>query len=99
MFNSVYIRREAEIQLEYEKNLHKLRTDFVEENAEFKIGNFIGNVTGIIKIKDIGYEMIGNIPEIVYYGFRYKKNKGVISRTKDKKLSHLRNYSLKLIKS
>jgi hypothetical protein len=92
-----YINKKNIVDLEYEQKLHLLRMDFVVENAQFKVGDFIGNVTGIIKVEDIGYEVMRDMPEIVYHGYRYKKVKGVLSRTKDMKMSHLRNYSLRLI--
>ena len=92
-----YNKKLSEIELEYEQKLHNLREKFVQDNAEFKIGDFIYNVTGIIKVDKIGYQIFRDFPEIVYYGYRYKKNKGVISRTKDNDISSLK-YNLKILK-
>ena len=98
MNKSDYVKEYMLITQTYEHSLHELRMRFVEENADFKIGDFIGNVTGIIKVERIGYNMMGSVPTIIYHGYRYKKVKGVLSRTKDKNISHLLNYNLKLIK-
>lgn len=93
-----YKVKELVIKQECENKLHELRMSFINENAEFKVGDYIGNVTGIIKISRIGYKLIRDIPNIIYNGYRYKKVKGILSRTKDKKISQLGNYSLKLVK-
>ena len=85
-----------EIYREADARLHRLRLWFVEENAEFKIGDFIYNVTGIIKVDKITYEMFGNEPVIVYKGLRYKKVKGELIRTKDNNISTL-IHNLKII--
>lgn len=92
-----YNKKLLEIELECKEKKHNLREKFVQDNAEFKVGDFIYNVTGIIKINKIGYEIFKDYPEIVYYGYRYKKQKGVLSRTKDNKISSLR-YNLKILK-
>lgn len=83
---------------EYERKLHELRLKYVKENAEFKVGDFIGNVTGIIKVDSIGYERFRERFEITYTGLRYwwGKNKE-LKRTKDNKPSTL-TYELKKIK-
>lgn len=91
-----YLLAESLLESNFYKHLHKLRLDYINRIAEFNVGDFIGNVTGIIKVEHIGYNMIFDKPEIVYYGYRYKKNKGVLSRTKDKNIATL-SCSLKLI--
>lgn len=98
MNKTEYLDKVQELSNRYDLELHLLRLQYVEENADFKIGDFIGNVTGIIKVERIGYDMMGGVPTIVYHGYRYKKVKGVLSRTKDKNMSHLLNYNSKLIK-
>lgn len=97
MDNKEYNKKLSELDLEYDDKLRILNEKFIQDKAEFKIGDFIYNVTGIIKVNKIGYEIFRGCPEIIYYGYRYKKVKGFVSRTKDKKISSLR-YSLKLLK-
>ena len=67
---------------------------------KFKIGDFIYNVIGIIKIEAISYNIFEKFEtiNIVYRGYRYKKVYDVLSRTKDKKLSNL-THDLKIIES
>jgi len=91
MKESEYNILSAKLTLEYNKNLDKLRQEYINKNAEFKIGDFIYNITGIIKINKVGYDMFRDFPEIIYYGYRYKKVKGKVLRTKDKKISYLRS--------
>lgn len=76
---------------EYMGNVRERRLQYVLDNAEFKVGDFIYNVTGIIKVDRIAYDMLGSEPQIRYYGKRYKKLHGKILRTKDKKESYLRH--------
>lgn len=95
-----YRKMENKIYEEYRQKLHKLRTDYVENNKKFNIGDFIGNVTGIIKVERIGYRifMEDESIEIIYYGYRYKKFKGNLCRTKNNNISHLwESHNLELI--
>ena len=84
-----YKKRECEINEEYINKLHLLRMDYVNENKKFDIGDFVYNVTGIIKVERITYEMFSDNIEITYIGHRYKKNKGKLSRTKEKNTSSM----------
>lgn len=94
-----YKKIENEINEECQIKLHNLRLDFVEQNRKYNIGDFVFNVTGIIKVDYIGYEMFREGIEIVYSGYRYKKNKGEIIRTKDRNISSLwESNNLKLLK-
>ena len=69
--------------------LHKLRSEYVATNKKFRIGDFVYNVTGIIRVESVSYKMfLGNI-EIQYHGFRYKKQNGAVSRTKDRLIATL----------
>jgi hypothetical protein len=86
-----YKSKVLDLEAKYNIALHKLNQSYVEENAEFKKGDFIYNVTGIIKVEKISYDIMFGVPEVIYYGYRYKKHKGEILRTKDKKLSKLRS--------
>lgn len=91
-----YKKQEKEILTRCEQQLHELRKKFVKENAKFKKGDFIYNVTGIIKVEKIDYSVFRDTIEIVYSGYRYRKCKGMLYRTKYKKISELR-YNLKLV--
>lgn len=96
----VYRKFENEIIEESILKLHRLRNDYVEKNRKFNVGDFVFNVTGIIKVEKISYEIFFNNIEIVYSGYRYKKIKGKLSRTKDKKISSIwESYNLKLLKN
>ena len=69
-----YKKLENEIYTTYKRKLHKLRNEYVEKNKKF----------------NIGYEMLFDNIVIVYYGYRYRKVKNEIIRTKDKLISSLR---------
>ena len=44
-----------------------------------KKGDFIYNVTGIIKVEKIDYITFRDMVEVKYYGYRYKKVNGEIT--------------------
>ena len=93
-----YSKREHELYTQYKTELHKLRTEYVEKNKKFNVGDFVFNVTGIIKVERIGYELFFDNTDIVYYGYKYRKIKGEILRTKDKQISSLtESHNLKLL--
>lgn len=89
MTKKEYKHREEDIKFMYELNLHKLREEYVNINKKYKHGDFVGNVTGIIKVEYITYTIFNDDIEITYIGYRYKKIKGVLYRTKVKKLCEL----------
>jgi len=94
-----YRKIKKEITEECNLKTHNLRTEYVEKNKKFNIGDFVFNVTGIIKVEKVSYEMSFDGIEIVYSGYRYKKNKGELLRTKDKKISSMwETHYLKLLK-
>ncbi len=88
---SQYRKIENELLNDYKLKLHLLRAEYVEKNKLYNIGDFIYNVTGIIKVSKIGYEIKfrDNEIEIVYSGHRYKKAHGELSRTKDDVISRM----------
>jgi len=86
-----------EIESEAKVKVVKLNNQYVKENAEFEIGDFIYNVTGIIKIESIEYSNYHNYITIEYYGYRYKNWGGKLTRTKNRSLSKL-VHNLKLLK-
>ena len=84
---------------EYNDSMYPLRQQFAIDNARFNVGDFVFNVTGIIKVDKIGFRLIGctsSSLEITYTGLRYKKEGDILSRTKDEKPSTLIHH-LKLI--
>ena len=77
----------AELKVDYKKAKHELIMVYVQEHAKFKIGDFIGNVTGCIKVERISYEWQKrwSLFEIMYSGKRYKKVKGEFILCKDQR--------------
>lgn len=67
-----------------QEDIHNLRMKYITENAIYKKGQFIRNITGIIKITDIKYDIFFNNTEIVYCGHKYKMTKGILTRTQHK---------------
>lgn len=62
--------RELEIQKSCTLLIESLHQEFIEENAKFKVGDFVRNVTGIIKIESIRYDQYSD-GGITYCGFKY----------------------------
>lgn len=89
--------KETAIKIQYELAIKALHDEWVQSNAAYKVGDFIANVTGIIKVERISCENFRGEMIIRYYGYRYKQVKGVLSRTKDNKISEL-TYNLRKIK-
>jgi hypothetical protein len=86
MTKKEYKDKENDIKFIYELQLHKLKQEYVNSNKKYKVGDFVGNVTGIIKVQFISYtDFMDNI-EITYIGYSYRKEKGVLYRTNEKKL-------------
>lgn len=96
---SEYRRIEHEINDECKLKLHMLRKDNVESNRKFNVGDYVFNVTGIIKVEKIGYDIFLDNIEIIYYGYKYKNIKGELTRTKNNKLiSMFESHSLKILR-
>jgi len=81
----------GELKATYKKTKHDLRMQYVNEHAKFKVGDFIGNVTGCIKVDKVSYEWTKRWSQfdIVYYGKRYRKIKGIFTLCKDQRYSPL----------
>lgn len=95
---SEYIKLENSLKTEYEYNLHMLRLDYVEQNKKYSVGQFLYNSTGIIKVNYANYTILNNQLEIVYFGYKYKKIKNQLVRTKDIKICGMcESHNLKLI--
>jgi hypothetical protein len=77
-----YGNRMDEIDKEYYEKIDNLNKEYIKDNAKFKIGDFIYNVTGIIKVEYIGLGISGNKPCIEYSGYKYRKEKGILYLTK-----------------
>jgi hypothetical protein len=73
------------LKIEYKNSKHELRVQYVNEHAKFKVGDFIGNVTGTIKVERVSYEWTKRWSQfdIVYYGKRYRRIKGEFSLCKN----------------
>jgi len=84
--------REFEILNEkFQSDVESLKKILIKEHCEFVIGDFVRNVTGIIKIDAISFVFNNGSPEFYYHGFRYWNNKeGVLERTKDMNKSVLK---------
>lgn len=83
------------IEEEAEVKKHLARMEFVEANKQFEEGDFIYYVCGIMKVKRISYQIRLGETEVRYVGQRYKKSKGVLSKTKNKYLDSFSGESLK----
>lgn len=97
MTQKEFTEREQAIKFTYDSDMKALCDEWIQKNAAFKIGDYIGNVTGIIKVEKITSELFRGEILIHYHGYRYKQVKGVLSRTKDNNISKL-TYSLRKIK-
>jgi hypothetical protein len=79
----------GELKIAYKKAKHELIMKYVQEHAKFKVGDFIGNITGCIKVETISYEWEKrwSLFEITYSGKKYKKVKGVFTLCKDQRFN------------
>jgi len=66
--------------LEY--TLHKARTQYAIDNANFKVGDYIRSVTGIIKVDEIKYQFFKGTTHIGYCGYKYWYKDKQLVRTK-----------------
>lgn len=95
-----YVKKSQEIFKEYQSKLEKLREEYVIFNKKFNVGDFVYNTTGLIKVEHVTYEIDrdDNII-IIYIGHRYKNQNNVISRTKEVKMTSMREENLKSLKN
>lgn len=77
----------ADLKADYKKAKHEVVMAYVQEHAKFKIGDFVGNITGCIKVEKIDYEWNKrwSLFEIMYSGKKYKKVKGEFVLCKDQR--------------
>ena len=97
MNQTEYNESVAKLDEYYNAKIRDLRQKYIIDNAKFKVGDFVGNVTGIIKVEKIHSDLFRGDINIIYSGYRYKKIKGSLYRTKDNKISNLNEDNLKLI--
>jgi hypothetical protein len=76
-----------ELKIAYKKAKDEVRMQYVKEHAKFKMGDFIGNVTGTIRVERIGYEWSKRFSsfDIIYYGKRYRRIHGESILCKDQR--------------
>ncbi len=67
--------QETSLHKELNDKIHALRTQYMEEHAEFKVGDVIRNVTGIIKIEHVKYNHYMDETHIIYCGYKYSYDK------------------------
>ena len=80
-----------------ESALHKARTQYVNDNARFKVGDYIKSFTGTIKIDTIKYDIVMGEIFIQYCGYKYLYKDNELVRTKQKNMSCFNeNCSVKL---
>ena len=82
-------QQEEQLHKYLKENLHALRTQYMEANAEFKVGDFIRSVQGVMKIELVRYKSYQGETWVEYcgYKYRYKDKTKVLSRTKQKEIS------------
>ncbi len=84
------VREMARVKDEAIENLMK---SYAEEHAKYKIGDFVGNATGIIKVDRVFTHVYGRKFVIIYEGLRYYKRNGVMKkRKKEEVMDYLEGY-------
>lgn len=83
MDNQDFLRKIKDIDAEREKAIKLLLHEYAIENHLYQVGEFIGNVTGIIKVESYWATYTRGLVEIHYEGYRYKKSPEGLVRTKD----------------
>ena len=84
------IERQAYEMLEF--TLDKARTQYANDNAKFKVGDYIRCVTGIIKVEKIKYQHFMGTTHIGYCGYKYWYKDKQLVRTKKKEQVCLTDY-------
>jgi len=78
---------------EFLKNKRDLQQSYIESIVEFKVGDIIKNITGIIKVEKIQFQTLNtDIPYIEYYGTRLKRINGQLFYVKGKLKGTLSTY-------
>lgn len=66
-----YWERFTILQEEFSKKVSNMQSSLLEKYCEYKVGDFVKNVTGIIKIERIEITFWRDQPKIEYFGYRY----------------------------
>jgi len=74
--------------------LHKARTQYVLDNAKFKVGDYVRGITGIIKVESIKYDIVLGEIFIQYCGYKYWYKDKELVRTKQKEMSCFNEYGI-----
>ncbi|MFA5366688.1 MAG: hypothetical protein WC333_02290 [Dehalococcoidia bacterium] len=72
-----------QIKADYAEKIEIAKRQYIDDNAKFKKGDFVGNVTGIIKVEEIYCINYCSKLQIVYKGIKYHKTKGFLIKNKD----------------
>jgi len=84
MDNQDFFQKMESIEAERVKAIKLLLDEYAIENHLYQVGEFIGNVTGIIKVESYWATYRRGLVEIHYEGHRYKRTPEGLVRTKDK---------------
>jgi hypothetical protein len=95
-----YITIKNRLERAFNSNIFDLNKQYAHSLAKFKVGDFIYNTTGIIRVKEIRFETDedNQVYRIVYRGTRYYKKKGKLIKTKDQTHNRLYDYYSSTIK-
>lgn len=86
------------LEREYLRKVEDLKLKWVEANKRFVKGEYIQNITGIIRVERIGYQEYPNGSlEIYYIGTPYKRLRGKILPSKSTEEKRLYGDTLKLV--
>ena len=102
MTKEEYLKKEKEIKMINESNIHFLRLQYANKNSKFKEGEFITHLmqserdNSIFKINLITYVMYQDNIEILYSGYIYNLNKNKKTLTYSKRKANiLESYATK----
>ena len=84
---------------QYQQQLHNLRMEYVQDNKEYNIGDYIQSLSGngIIKIDEIKYNDNMGMISVMYCGHGYHYIQGRLVRSENDKIICL-SHNLELIK-
>lgn len=94
MTNEMYIKSLTELDKNYKRLNSLIHKQYFRSVVVFKIGEYVRNITGIIKITEITYSLNDEkrIHCIIYKGIKYHLNKGVLVKTKNQDFNCLYDY-------
>lgn len=77
MNKAEYLKRRAELNEEAKANRSKLAKEYVLSNTTVKVGDFVKDHVGTIKVERIAPSIKGfakDFPELIYFGTAYTKS-------------------------